>query len=107
MLKIIATDLQVHASRGIGCFGFYEQNITTGRNDWWDPLRFLWGWNDDMVRYEKYISATYKPPSRFKDDREDEAHSFVNKMLDPYMRSFVETHQRVVRICKESTGVLR
>jgi hypothetical protein len=107
MLKIIATGLQVHASRGIGCFGFYEQNITTGRNDWWDPIRLLWGWNEDTDSYEKYMTKTYKPPSRFKNKTEDEAHSFVPKMLDPFMNSFMETHQRVVRMCKESTGVLR
>jgi hypothetical protein len=105
MLKIIATDLQVHASRGIGCFGFYEENITTGKNDWWDPIRFLWGWNDDTDSYEKYMTKKYKPPSRFKNKTEDEAHSFVPKMLDPFMKSFMETHQRVIRMCKENTGV--
>jgi hypothetical protein len=107
MLKIIATDLQVHASRGIGCFGFYEQNGATGRKNWWDPVRILWGWNEDTDSYEEYMSATYKPPKRFKNKTEDEAHSFVPKMLDPYMKSFIETHQRVVRMCKENTGVLR
>jgi hypothetical protein len=100
MSKIIATDLQVHASRGIGCFGFYEKNGATNRKDWWDPLRFLWGWN------EEYMAATYKPPSRFNNKTEDEAHSFVPKMLDPYMKSFMETHQQVVQMCKENTGVL-
>jgi hypothetical protein len=104
MLKIIATDLQVHASRGIGCFGFYEQNVTTGRNDWWDPIRFLWGWGNDTDSYEKYMSKAYKPPSRSNNQTEDEAHSFMPKMLDPFMKSFMETHQRVIRMCKENTG---
>jgi hypothetical protein len=106
MLKIIATDLQVHASRGIGCFGLYEQDGTTGRMNWWDPFRILWGWNEDTDSYEEYMAATYKPPTRFENKTEDEAHSFVPKMLDPYMKSFMETHQRVVRLCKENTGVL-
>jgi hypothetical protein len=101
MLKIIATELRGHASRGIGCFGFYEQKNDVSSMDWWDPIRILWGWNNDTEGYETFMKSIYKQP------RQSANHSFVPKSLDPYMKMFVKNTLQVIRICKESTGVQR
>jgi hypothetical protein len=95
LLHVIATDLETHASRTVGCFGFYE-NTT---ENWWDPVGELWGWRN-LTKYDQVMAKLYKPP---KGTGKNE--TWFPKEIAPYMKSFIDAHERVIRICRESLPV--
>jgi hypothetical protein len=102
MLHIIAGQLDAHADRTMGCFGFYEPNGDT--SSWWDDVRVLGGWknsdndNDNDDDYERFMTDLYKAPAPVNG-------SLIGTSDDhyrAYMKPLQKLHDRVVRLCRES-----
>jgi hypothetical protein len=92
LLNIIASEMHAYRDRTIACVGFYEKDTAT----WWDVIRKLWGW-EHQEDYDAFMNITYQPPSRNATKE-----GLLSRNLEPYMKSFEEVHNRVLRICRKS-----
>jgi hypothetical protein len=104
MLKVIHTQLADHANRTFGCFGMFERGQ---ESQWKYQLGEILGWSN-RTEYDRFFDTVYRPPHTSSSNSTTSKRP--NKHRDPFekadlvsaMKSFVESHESVIRLC-EST----
>jgi len=90
MLNVIYGQLARHSTRTVGCFGFYEQNVSAA--EVWDPIRQMFGW-DDPEEFQNVLREIYAPPTEGQADHDE-------KQFRPFMQSMVQSHESVIDLCR-------
>jgi hypothetical protein len=101
LLQIINSQLQDHSDRTAACLGFYEPNISA--DEVWHPIRDMFGWKN-QTEFDSHIQAVYKPPSTLT---EKERRDLLPQNVELYMESYIRAHDKVVKLCREQTAILK
>lgn len=99
-LHVIANQIRMHASRTLGCFGFFSDEPQD--KYWVDAQRDLWAW-DDADEYRKSMEAIYKDPRHDNITEEEKAHKWLaSSRQKPYIVSLWKMHQHVIQTCRHA-----
>jgi hypothetical protein len=99
-LHVIANQIRMHASKTLGCFGFFGDDPND--NYWLEAQKDLWAW-DDADDYKKYIEAIYKDPRHDNITAEEKVRKWLSSSRQtPYIKSLWKMHQQAVQACRHA-----
>lgn len=99
-LHVIANQLRMHASKTLGCFGFFSDDPND--NYWIEAQKDLWAW-DDADEYKKAIEVIYRDPRRDNITAQERAQQWLSSVRQtPYIVSLWKMHQHAVQACQHA-----
>ncbi len=102
-LHVIANQLRLHASRTLGCFGFFSDDPKDLY--WVDAQKDLWAWEDD-TQHRLFMDSVYEKP------KHDDSNMTNEEKMQEYLshsagRAFVQSwwnvHQHALQVCRQAT----
>ena len=97
-LHIIFSQLHAHSSRTAGCFGLFDENLSTV--ELWEPLSQLYGWMD-IKAFEGHLETIYRRPTPMTPEQR---RNLVPSKLDPVMDSLKQIHRNVMQLCRDQVS---
>lgn len=82
-----------YASRTVGCFGFFEPNIS--KQYVWDPIKDMFFQSMPATRFDDLVNKVHKTKTPLTKQQKDELIPFH----ESYMNSMIYAHDSVLDLC--------
>jgi hypothetical protein len=99
-LRVMANQMRMHASKTLGCFGFFSEDP----NDtyWVEAQKDLWAWTN-ASEHKRFMDSIFQKPKHLKFTNEQQFQQWLlNSDHGPYVQSWWNGHRHAIQTCRQA-----